>query len=148
MNRKIAVIGGDLRIINLAEMFTKDGNLVYMFGHDKYFKEKTNTSLEETIKNAEVVVSSIPFSKDGINIYTPFSENEISINNLASKLTNKTFFAGNIPETFYEQTQNTKIMDLMKQEDLTILNTIATAEGTISDIILNMPKNIRINLIA
>jgi dipicolinate synthase subunit A len=35
-----------------------------------------------------------------------------------------------------------QVVDLMKQEELTILNTIATAEGAISDIILNTDENI------
>ena len=31
MNRKFALIGGDLRIVNLAKMLTEDNNLVYQY---------------------------------------------------------------------------------------------------------------------
>ena len=137
MNRKFALIGGDLRIVNLAKMLTEDNNLVYQY-------DSNCTSLEDTIKNADIVVSSIPFSKNGIDVYAPFNSHPIPIDDLAKCLNNKTFFAGSIPNIFYEITKNhnVQIFDLMEQEDLTILNTIATAEGAISDIILNMPKNI------
>lgn len=151
MNNSFAIIGGDLRLINLAKIISKD-NKVYIYGQEK-FKDFLSieknliicNSLEEAIKNSRIVISSIPFSKDGIDIYAPFSNNLIRINDLVDYLNDKIFFAGSIQEYFYQlviDNKNLTIVDLMKEEDLTILNTIATAEGAISEIIQNTDINV------
>lgn len=151
MNNSFAIIGGDLRLINLAKIISKD-NKVYIYGQEKFEDflsiEKNLiicNSLEEAIKNSRIVISSIPFSKDGIDIYAPFSNNLIRINDLVEYLNDKIFFAGSIQEYFYQlviDNKNLTIVDLMKEEDLTILNTIATAEGAISEIIQNTDINV------
>ena len=151
MNNSFAIIGGDLRLINLAKMISKD-NKVYIYGQEKledFLSKEDNliicNSLEEVMKNSRIIVSSIPFSKDGIDIYAPFSSSSIRINDLVDYLNDKIFFAGSIQEYFYQlviDNKKLKIVDLMKEEDLTILNTIATAEGTILEIIQNTDINI------
>ena len=133
MENNFAIVGGDERIIHLAKMLTNDKNNVYTYGLEKASNIQNCSSLEETVKNAKIIISSIPFSKDGINIYAPFSKNEIPIKELISHTENKVFFAGSIPSSYIGE----NIIDLMEQEDLTILNTIATAEGTIKEIISN-----------
>lgn len=133
MKNNFAIIGGDERLIHLAEMLTNDKNNVYLYGLEKNSNIQNCQNLEEAIKNAKIIISSIPFSKDGINIYAPFSEKEIPIKQLIKSIENKILFAGSIPSTLIKE----NIIDLMEQEDLTILNTIATAEGTINEIITN-----------
>lgn len=149
MENHISIVGGDSRITHLAKMYAEEGKTVFVYGQNQEkFKSSNNirfcTSTQDAVQNSEIIISSLPFSKDGINVFAPFSENSIKIDELANELNNKKFFAGSIPESFYEQTlkNNVEIFDLMKQEDLTILNTIATAEGAISDIILNTSYNI------
>lgn len=139
MNNKFAIIGGDLRMLRLAELFTYDKNEVYTYGIENIKNVKKCSSLEETLENTDIIISSIPFSKNGIDIYTPLSNIKIGIDELMPKLNNKIFFAGSINTKLYKLVDgiNTKIFDLMEQEDLTILNTIATAEGTIKQIIDN-----------
>ncbi|MBR3002625.1 MAG: dipicolinate synthase subunit DpsA [Clostridia bacterium] len=158
MSKEFAIIGGDARISYLAKMLSKSNDKVYVYGQNEHIIEEQKSSklyenlkelifcntLEEAVKSAEIIISSIPFSKDGINIYSPFSKEQIKIESLIQKLKNKTLFAGSISKEIAEQLEvnNVKVVDLMKQEDLTILNTIATAEGAISDIILNTETNI------
>ena len=36
----ISIIGGDLRIVRLAEMYAKEGKQVYTYGLEKYFDKK------------------------------------------------------------------------------------------------------------
>lgn len=148
MINSISIIGGDSRIIQLAKMYAEDGKEVFVYGQQSELNILKNikncSSLQEAVQNSEIVISSIPFSKDGINVFAPFCNENIKTLELANILKNKKFFAGSIPEIFYNQTSknNVEIYDLMKEEDLTILNTIATAEGAISDIILNTSHNI------
>lgn len=94
MSKNFAIIGGDQRIVELAKMLVEDGNVVYIYGLEKAENlENCNnlTSLEElSNKDIEIVIGPIPFSKDGKNIFTKFSEEEISIKSLlkASKRKN------------------------------------------------------------
>lgn len=131
----ISIIGGDLRIIRLAQLYAKEGNNIYTYGVEKYFKENTEGNiiicedLQETIDKSNIIISGMPFSKDQINANAPYSEEKIKLEELKDKLSGKIFIAGGIPENFYnEQTKN---IDLLENEKLTILNAIPTVEGTI-----------------
>ena len=149
MFKKYAIIGGDPRIVNLAKMLAEDENDVYTYGIEKAEQVIKNSklvscdNLKDVISKAKIIISSIPFSKDGKEIYAPFSANAIDVQEFAKQIDNKIFFAGSIPEIFYSlASSSNKIIDLMKEEDLTILNTIATAEGAIKETIVNTSYNI------
>ena len=114
----ISIIGGDLRIIRLAEMYSKDKYNVYTYGLEKYFDkgkgynkkiEETEynniilcNSLEEAIANSNCIISGMPFTKDKITVNAPFANEEIKLEELKNKLFNETsskiFFAGGIPK--------------------------------------------------
>ena len=131
----ISMIGGDLRIVRLAQMYASENNNIYTYGLEKYFsgrEEKNITiceNLQDTIDKSIVIVSGIPFSRDGQNINADYSDKVIKIEELENKLSSKVFVAGGIPERFYNN--QTKIIDLLKNERLTILNAIPTVEGTL-----------------
>ncbi len=124
--KNISIIGGDLRIVKLADMLKADGYEVYTYGI-----EQARTSNEEVTSKSDIIVSSIPLSSDGININTPFSKNKIEISEVAKYVKGKTFIAGRIEEELYQKFSETKVIDLLKREELTVLNTISTAEGAI-----------------
>lgn len=145
MSENYAIIGGDLRIVRLSKMLAQDQNNVFCYGIEQS-EELQNTknlyfsnSLKEAIKNAQIIIAPVPFSSNGEEINTPFSKNIITIKELMHEINTKTLIAGNIPSNVYEiaNGKNIKIIDIMKQEELAILNTIATAEGAISEAILN-----------
>ena len=149
MNTKFAVIGGDLRIIKLAKMLAEDGNEVYTYGLEKAeeLKEEKNIipvqKLSKAIPNdVEVVIAPIPFSSNGVNINAPFSENEISIRELMHYLNAKILIAGSISPEIYDMANDEyiEIIDIMKREELAVLNTISTAEGAIEIAISNTNK--------
>lgn len=64
MENKIAIIGGDLRIVKLANMLRKDGIIVYSYGIENAEELenviKCNT-LEEALKNVNYVIRSNTF---------------------------------------------------------------------------------------
>lgn len=131
----ISVIGGDLRVVRLAQMYAKEFK-VYTYGFEKYFENNAKEediilcdNMECCIDKSDLIISSVPLTKDNENVLAPFSENKIEIEKLRENLLGKKFVAGNIPEQFY----NCKIanVDLLKNEELTILNAIPTVEGTI-----------------
>ena len=137
--QKIAVIGGDLRMVKLVEMLAKDDFEVYTYALEKaesISKMKNviqKISIQEALKDTKVVIGPIPLSSNNISINTPFSEENITIDKLAQVLEEKIFIAGNIKSELYKYTKgkNVQIIDLLNREELVVLNTISTAEGAI-----------------
>ena len=87
MSYNFFVIGGDKRILYLAEMLGDENNNVKILGFDKLFESqqlfenehlKRANSIDE-INKEDIIISSIPLSIDGINIYTPFSDKKIKL---------------------------------------------------------------------
>ena len=148
MNTSFAVIGGDLRIVKLAKMLADDGNKVYTYGLEnaKELNENENIimceKLFEVVKNTEIVIGPIPFSSNGKDINTPFGEKNISIRELMHVINAKILIAGTIAPEVYDLANDEyiEIIDIMKREELAVLNTISTAEGTIEIIIENTNK--------
>ena len=149
MSTNFAVIGGDLRIIKLVDMLAKDGNKVYTYGLEKAeeLKQNSNVIMCEKLNKAiredtEVVIGPIPFSSNGIEINTPFSDKNISVRELMHCLNAKILIAGSINPDIYDMANDEyiEIIDIMKREELAVLNTISTAEGTIEIAIANTNK--------
>lgn len=148
MKHKIAIIGGDLRIVKLAVMLAKDENEIYAYGLEKAedIKEIKNIvqcdTIKKAIQNVEIVIGPIPFSSNGITINAPFSDKEISIREMMHVINAKVLIAGGISPEVYEMANDEyiEIVDIMKREELAVLNTIATAEGTIQIAIENTNK--------
>ena len=148
MIKEFAIIGGDLRTIKLAKILAKEGNMVYTYGLEKAeeLKEIKNIifceKLIEAVKMVQVVIGPIPFSSDGININMPFSDGKLSIREFMHNLNAKILIAGTIAPDVYELANDEyiEIVDIMKREELAVLNTIATAEGAIEIAIANTNK--------
>ena len=145
---KFAIIGGDLRTIKLAVMLAKEQNQVYVYGLEKAeelknIKDITQCeSIKKTIQEVEIVIGPIPFSSNGKTINMPFSDKEISIREMMHVINAKVLIAGGIAPEVYEMANDEyiEIIDIMKREELAVLNTIATAEGTIQVAIENTNK--------
>lgn len=149
MSTSFSIIGGDLRIIKLAKMLANEGHTLYTYGLEKAeeLKDTPNIIFADKISKAvprdvEVVIGPIPFSSNGNNINAPFSDNEISIRELIHYLNAKILIAGSISPEVYEIATDDyiEIVDIMKREELAVLNTISTAEGTIEIAIANTNK--------
>lgn len=147
LKKNISVIGGDLRLVTLAKLLYKDEWNVYTYALEKSEELLKEDSIlkcndfEETIKNSDIIVSSIPLSKDGLLVNTPYSDKKITLEELNNKLNSKVFVAGKIPENIKS---NTKIecVDILNIEEYAILNAIATAEGAIQIAMEEYPKTI------
>ena len=145
---KFAIIGGDLRTIKLAVMLAKEQNQVYVYGLEKAEELKNIKnitqceSIKKTIQEVEIVIVPIPFSSNGKTINMPFSDKEISIREMMHVINAKVLIAGGITPEVYEMANDEyiEIIDIMKREELAVLNTIATAEGTIQVAIENTNK--------
>lgn len=149
MSTSFSIIGGDLRTIKLAKMLANEGNKIYTYGLEKAeeLKDNSNIIFTEKIskaipKDVEVVIGPIPFTSNGININAPFGEKEISIREMIHYLEGKILIAGSISPEIYDIANDDyiEIIDIMKREELAVLNTISTAEGAIEIAISNTNK--------
>lgn len=148
MIKNIAVIGGDLRIVKLVGMLEKENYVVSTYGLEKAPEIATKSNgLQECVKDADIVLGPLPLSSSGEYINTPFSENKIDIDDLLNSLEGKTFIAGSIKQEVYDKIngKNITIFDIVKREELAVLNAISTAEGAIQIAINETPKNIHGN---
>lgn len=152
MYKTISVIGGDLRIVNLIELLAKDDFLVYTYGleNSEDIIESENikrcASIQELIGSSEIILGPVPMTNDSKNISAPFSDEKIPIDEIITEMSNKNkiFIAGKITEKVTTKLQegNIKYIDLLKREELVVLNTIATAEGTIQIAMENTQRTI------
>lgn len=135
MQNEITFIGGDLRNVELINLYANENYKIYTYGFEKYDFLDENIIKMETLKvPTETVISSIPFSKDGEYINSAFAEKKISIEELFNQAKGKKIIAGAISPKMAESalSYNVELVDLMKNEELTILNVIPTAEGAIA----------------
>ena len=148
MKNRYLVLGGDLRNVKLAGMLADDGNRVYSFGQDRSDEilddgriEKC-TSLKTAMEKAQVIIGPVPFSSNEDFINAPFAHDKIMIDDLMKTNKGKIFISGSIKENLKKQLDEKymEVIDIMKRDDLAILNTIATAEGTIEVAIKNTDK--------
>ena len=132
---KFLVVGGDLRNVELAKLLKEDGKIVYTYGMNINSTEKLETLLDVV----EVLIGPIPFSRDGLNVNSKFVESKILIKDFLEKIKGKILITGNISEDVKKLAKiyNIEVIDVMKSEKLAVLNTIATAEGTIELMIAN-----------
>ena len=152
MYKTVSIIGGDLRIVNLIELLAKDDFLVYTYGLEdsENLVESPNVkkcdSISELVNSSEIIIGPVPMTNDSENLSAPFSENKIPIESLIKEMSNKnkTFIAGKISEKTITKLEenNIKHIDLLKREELVVLNTIATAEGTIQIAMENTTRTI------
>lgn len=149
MISKISIIGGDLRIVKLAEMLSNEGAKVYTYGLessellDDENIEKCK-ALEDAMSSSDIILGPIPFTSNGESINSPFSKNKISINEVLDLSVGKTLIAGGIKQNIYEMAsqKNVKVIDILKREELAVLNAVSTAEGTIKIAIEETLRNL------
>lgn len=146
MINKISIIGGDLRIVKLSEMLIEEGVEVFSYGLEKSEIVDLNkcNSLEETVEKTNTVLGPIPFSSNGKTINTPFSDKKILVEEFLNCISGKTLIAGAVKSEIYDicSEKNIKVIDILKREELAVLNAVSTAEGTIKIAIEETLKNL------
>ena len=137
MEKSIAVVGGDLRIVKLIEMLIKDGYKVYTYALENAEELLMLDNVEmcptliETLNNSKVVVGPVPLSSDRKRLSSPFGRNVVELDEFIEAMNGKYLIAGNIAIKDELDLNNVQFTDLFKREEFSVLNTIATAEGTI-----------------
>lgn len=143
MCQKISVIGGDLRQISAANTFLEQGYDVKVYGfspaHMKGFSEYLEISdLDGALDGADCVLLPLPVSKDGKMLNTPLWEDCLPLEELFSKIPEKTKvfcgMAGKLPSCYQEC-----VTDYAKEEDFLLKNAYLTAEAAVGIAICETP---------
>lgn len=130
-NNKIGVIGGDLRQLYLIEELALP---VICYGNNKVKNIQVYNDLDSFLDRCNTIVTSIPFTKDGENLFTPFWDEKISIKHLISKLSDKHILIGG-PFLHTDRYKEFKWIDITRNCKFKELNAYLTAEGVISKMI-------------
>lgn len=154
-----AFFGGDLRQVYMAATLLEkgyrvaacglDGDVLDYVTKDLIEERKKNyhrfDSLADCIHQSTYLIGPIPISRDKITINGNGLTDEFTLTSLMQSMTkNNYLIAASIPSSMVDHciTHSIPYYDLMKDEAITILNAIATAEGTIMEAIRNSPINL------
>ena len=135
---KLAVIGGDIRMIYCAKKLAEYGFEVSFCGFDSAGRDCGDAvrcrTVKDVVKGAAVVILPVPYSYDGCRINAPFSSSEIRVDEVLEDVNpTQLILAGVCPPGFIEKAEAAylSVIDYMKDEELTVKNAIPTAEGAL-----------------
>lgn len=146
MSKTFAVIGGDIRQIYLISLLAEKYT-VFMYPPFKNLSGENIyacNSMRAAIQDADYIICPIPFTKDNISI-SCITDGELEIDDFLETInSSKVIIGGNVPSkvTTFCKNNNIKYYDLMSFYDVTVKNSIATAEGAIAEAIKNSPLNL------
>ncbi len=146
-NPNIGIFGGDQRQVYMASEFIQRGYHVYTYRLTESINHKNCTTLptfKELCDKCNLLIGPIPLTRDLVSV-TSTMASDLSISNLMNFLTKEHFLIGGmIPSSIAHMctTKEVSYYDLMENEKITILNAIATAEGTIMEAIQNSEQNL------
>ncbi len=136
MSYNFLIMGGDERQLYMGNFLNDAGcNTSYMgFGEKDNFKNM----------HYDYIILPAPLSKDGLNINAPLSDKKLPINDIFNHPCPDGIFSGKcgILAEKVPAHWNTKIYDLLENDEYNILNAVATAEAAISIIVKNTTFNI------
>ncbi len=130
---KYGILGGDYRYKILSELLRQDGYSVNCFGNGN-MSDTVNTA-KELFGASDVIISPIPCSKDGKNVFLP-EEADYSITQMLSDMAQSgcNVLIGGVMSSFIRLeavNRNIMVYDFFDMEEVAVLNAIPTAEGAI-----------------
>ncbi|MDF2473885.1 MAG: dpaA [Anaerocolumna sp.] len=147
-NYDFAFVGGDMRQVYMVNDLIQRKYSVIVYGLEDSILDttcgKANT-LAEAISLGLTIIAPIPVTKDGVYINSRQPDSNLSIDELCQLLTpSNRLYGGCLTERMKEHCDKNGIFydDLMENEEITLFNTIATAEGTIAEAIINSTTNL------
>lgn len=131
LHSKIAIFGGDMRQVYIAETLIKKGYLVCTYHLAKPLQDGSYTelhALEDVFKACQILICPIPLTENTLPIkdLTTIFDKQLKEDHV--------LIGGAIPKEIAKILDEKKIVyyDLMKNEKVAVLNAIATAEGCIA----------------
>ena len=120
-----------IEIVNAAEMVFGQMDQIDVV---TFLPGENVDNLKEVIDKSEIIIGPVPLSSNKQDVNMLFSDRKITVEELISSIGDgKILIAGNLYENVYKliDNKNIKVIDILKREELAVLNAISTAEGTI-----------------
>jgi dipicolinate synthase subunit A len=105
-------------------------------------KLQENRNMQEAIDDSEIVIGPLPCTNDNEILNAPFHDEKIQINEVFKTMKkNQLFIAGKINDKISQlaKAYNVYSIDILKREEMAVLNTIPTAEGAIQIAMEELP---------
>lgn len=135
---KVAIIGGDIRQLAVADFFLNKSFTVMMWGTDRgknKLKYNIAKNFSEAVENADICIFPLPVSNEGIRLNAPFlGERSPKLADIVKMLpTNSVLFGGKMPCDFSDalKEKGIKAFDFFEDECLCIKNALLTAEAAV-----------------
>lgn len=154
MSLQISLVGGDERqyymLLHLLEKLQEKDRKVqvkhYLTSFPTHASQTLSTRFPDTVtsistihqalEDCRILIGPVPFSRDGIHLFTPHSENSLPLAELENMTHKLDFLAGgNIPKYVKQQMPTVSFLDFMKEEEFLDVNSRLSAEGLLSYII-------------
>ncbi|WP_170311570.1 dipicolinate synthase subunit DpsA [Vallitalea okinawensis] len=139
MLKKILVLGGDLRVVYLANHLSLN-NQVFTYGleHDELTDAVAKVS--DLSGAFDMVIGPIPLSRDNIYLNCPTIKEKIKLEEI-KKLCDTLLIGCKIPENLRNHlvSENVSVIDILDRDDFAIANALPTAEGAIQIAMENTP---------
>ena len=149
--KNVCIIGGDMRQVYMSEYLAGNNLNVYTYNLASNI-ENVNihpvSSLDEAIDNSRIIILPIPVTNNHQNIFSKNQSDDMLLKNFYKKINKKHFiFGGCFPHNLILECKERDIFyhDFMSDEATSLLNAIATAEGSIMKAISKSVYNIHGN---
>ncbi|MBO5938104.1 MAG: dipicolinate synthase [Clostridia bacterium] len=149
--KKIAVLGGDLRQYIAARELSLSGASVELWGLERSAREEeipVARSLVSALEGADAVLLPLPATTDGVLLFSPLaiSEKRIRLCDILSEMpSGSLLIGGRIPETVVASAEASgiRVRDYFDSEEFQIQNAYTTAEAAISIAMNSLTRNLR-----
>lgn len=134
---KFAIVGGDMRSANLAELLSSDGHQVRAYALEKYsFSDNVTKAYDftELMKRIDCVVLPLPIQSNPDVLNAPLSINSYSVDDIFNLFhIGQTVIAGKVSHSLFERAGHSGILlfDYLEREEFTVSNSVPCAEGAI-----------------
>lgn len=140
--KSIAVLGGDVRQKHLASFLADEG---FSVSSTQKLCSECNvfSDCENCIDASDAVLLPLPVTKDGRTLYC--EDEEIFLDDIVRYIDcDKIVFCGKMDDAFKQKLdeKNVKWFDYFSDEEMTVKNAIATAEGAVALAVENTPRTL------
>ena len=146
---KVLVLGGDRRIVALANCFNEEGYdvLAYGFNTETEFEGGIIKAgnLKEALADINIVVMGLPSVDENMTLITPLCNDKIAFCDvLKSMKKGQMLFGGKISQKAKDMCKmyNIDVYDYLQREEFAVLNAVPSAEGAIEIAMRELPVTI------
>lgn len=136
---KVAILGGDQRMVHTADAFIRDGNPITLWGQDA----SASSAVQEAVRDADWIVLPIPLTRDGVHLNAPLIADPPTLDTICNSLCRgQIVAAGAVPAHFANavNARGCRMIDYQTDEGFAIQNAHATAEGAIAIALSESPE--------